>query len=389
MSLSRRAFVRSLGAGSAGALSVGWGIGRRRPALAWSLNPAPGEAATQAAQQEVIRISGNENARGPGPAAIEAMEEVLHGNVGRYGFSAPADLAEAIARRVGHGLTPENVITSTGSGALLAAGTRAYVSPSRPLVNGTPSFLSTNRTAQVLGAEIRLVPVLPDLKLDLDGMAQAANGAGMVFLCNPNNPTATAHSQADVAAFIARVKSSSPDTAILVDEAYIEYATDTTVQTAAAEALQYDDVFITRTFSKAFGMAGMRLGYAAARPATVAKLRAAWGLGNINVMTAAGALASLDDPDHMVAERDENRRVREFTINAFKDMGYEASDSQTNFLFVNIRRPAAEFRDAARDQGVMVGRDFPPMEQTHSRISLGTMEEMQRAVEIFKRILET
>ena len=368
---------------------MGWGIGRRRPALAWSLNPAPGEAATQAAQQEVIRISGNENARGPGPAAIEAMEEVLHGNVGRYGFSAPADLAEAIARRVGHGLTPENVITSTGSGALLAAGTRAYVSPSRPLVNGTPSFLSTNRTAQILGAEIRLVPVLPDLKLDLDGMAQAANGAGMVFLCNPNNPTATAHSQADVAAFIARVKSSSPDTAILVDEAYIEYATDTTVQTAAAEALQYDDVFITRTFSKAFGMAGMRLGYAAARPATVAKLRAAWGLGNINVMTAAGALASLDDPDHMVAERDENRRVREFTINAFKDMGYEASDSQTNFLFVNIRRPAAEFRDAASDQGVMVGRDFPPMEQTHSRISLGTMEEMQRAVEIFKRILET
>ena len=106
MSLSARAFVRSLGAGSAGALSVGWGIGRRRPALAWSLNPAPGEAATQAAQQEVIRISGNENARGPGPAAIEAMEEVLHGNVGRYGFSAPADLAEAIARRVGHGLTP-------------------------------------------------------------------------------------------------------------------------------------------------------------------------------------------------------------------------------------------------------------------------------------------
>ena len=91
----------------------------------------------------------------------------------------------------------------------------------------------------------------------------------------------------------------------------------------------------------------------------------------------------------MVAEREENRRVRDFTINAFKEMGYEASDSQTNFLFVNVRRPAAEFRDAARDQGVLVGRDFPPLEQTHARISLGTMEEMQQAVEVFKRILET
>ncbi len=90
----------------------------------------------------------------------------------------------------------------------------------------------------------------------------------------------------------------------------------------------------------------------------------------------------------MVAEREENRRVREFTIDAFREMGYEATDSQTNFIFVNIRRPAGEFRDAARDQGILVGRDFPPMEQTHARISLGTIEEMQEAVEVFKRILE-
>ncbi|HAK55121.1 MAG TPA: hypothetical protein DCP38_06510, partial [Acidobacteria bacterium] len=252
MSLSRRTFVRTLGAGSAGALSAAWGIGRGRTALAWSSDPV--ESAVQAATQEIIRISGNENARGPGRAAVEAMEEVLHGNVGRYGFSAPADLAEALARNTGHGLTPENVITATGSGALLQAGTRAYVSPTRPLVNATPSFLSTNRTAETLGAEIRLVPVLADLSIDLDGMAEAANGAGMVFLCNPNNPTATAHSHADIAAYIRRVKSSSPDTAILVDEAYIEYATDPAVDTAAAEALEYDDVFITRTFSKAYGM---------------------------------------------------------------------------------------------------------------------------------------
>ncbi len=136
-------------------------------------------------------------------------------------------------------------------------------------------------------------------------------------------------------------------------------------------------------------MAGLRLGYAAGRPATLAKLNAAWGLGDLNILTATAAIASLNEPDHMVAEREENSRIREFTIDAFREMGYEASDSQTNFLFVNVRQPAAEFRDAAREQGVMVGRDFPPMEQTHARISLGTMEEMERAMEVFRKILET
>ena len=391
MSLSRRAFVRSLGVGGAGALSTAWVVGRGREALAWG--PDPFEAALQAStQQEMIRIriSSNENARGPGDAALQAMRDVISGKVGRYSRGVARDeLPAAIARRVGHGLTGENILTSTGSAYILTAAVRAYVSPSKPLVNGLPSYRSPNRTARLVGADIREVPLQADLRLDLDGMARVAGGAGLVFLCNPNNPTAMAHSLADVSAFISRVKSSSPDTAILVDEAYIDYATDTTVETAAGQALQYDDVFIARTFSKAYGMAGLRIGYAAGRPATLAKLDAAWGLGDVNMLTATGAVASLNDPAHMVAEREENRRVREFTINAFREMGYEATNSQTNFIFVNIRRPAAEFRDAAREQGILIARDFPPMEQTHARISLGTMEEMQRAVEVFKKILET
>ena len=389
MSLSRRAFVQSLGFGSAGALSTAWITGRDREALTWT--PDPFEAVLQAStQQGVIRISSNENARGPGKAALDAMRKVITGDVGRYGREvANTELPAAIASRIGHGLTSENILTSTGSAGILEAGVRAYVSERKPLVNAAPSYENPTEIAGLLGAEVRRVPVAASLKLDLDGMAEAAKGAGLVFLCNPNNPTATAHSQSAVSAFIQRVKSDSPDTAILVDEAYIDYATDTTVGTAAAETLKYDDVFITRTFSKAYGMAGLRMGYAAGRPTTIAKLSAAWGLGELNILTATGAIASLNEPDHMVAEREENRRVRDFTINAFKEMGYEASDSQTNFLFVNVRQPAAEFRDAARDQGVLVGRDFPPLEQTHARISLGTMEEMQQAVEVFKRILET
>jgi histidinol-phosphate aminotransferase len=183
------------------------------------------------------------------------------------------------------------------------------------------------------------------------------------------------------------VKSSSPDTAILIDEAYIDYATDPTVGTAIGPALEHSDVFIARTFSKAYGMAGLRLGYAAGQTETLAKLQSAWGLGDVSLLTAAAAVGSLNDPAHMREEREENGRIRDYTISAFKEMGYEAAGSQTNFLFVNIGRPARDFREACAARGVRVGRDFPPMEKTHARISIGTMEEMQRAVEVFREVL--
>ena len=133
MSLSRRAFVQSLGIGSAGALSTAWITGRDREALTWT--PDPFEAVLQAStQQGVIRISSNENARGPGKAALDAMRKVITGDVGRYGREvANTELPAAIASRIGHGLTSENILTSTGSAGILEAGVRAYVSERKPL----------------------------------------------------------------------------------------------------------------------------------------------------------------------------------------------------------------------------------------------------------------
>jgi histidinol-phosphate/aromatic aminotransferase/cobyric acid decarboxylase-like protein len=107
----------------------------------------------------------------------------------------------------------------------------------------------------------------------------------------------------------------------------------------------------------------------------------------MNTLTAAGGITSLRDTAHMQEERKENARVRDFTLQAFRKMGYEASDCHTNCIFVNLGRPASEFREACRKLGVAVGRDFPPMEKTHSRISLGTMDEMQRAVDVFQKVL--
>ncbi len=387
MSLSRRAFVRTLGIGGASAFSTAWVVGHGREALAWG--PDPVEEMLQASNDTVmIILSSNENARGPGKAALDALNGRADFKVGRYQRDiSREDLPAAIAKSLGHGAQGENILVSTGSSHILEAGVRAYVSVGRPLVTGTPSYGNPARSTRAMGAEVREVPVDSNLRLDLDGMADAAQGAGLVFLCNPNNPTSASHPAEKVSAFIEHVVSSSPGTGILVDEAYIDYATDPSVGSAIAESLTYPGVFLARTFSKAYGMAGLRLGYAAGQTGTLDKLSRAWGLGEVSLLTASAAIASLNDPSHMEWEREENRKVRDFTINELGKMGFESAESQTNFLFVDIGRSAAEFREACRALGVSVGRDFPPMEQTHARISLGTMEEMQRALEVFRQVL--
>jgi histidinol-phosphate aminotransferase len=153
-------------------------------------------------------------------------------------------------------------------------------------------------------------------------------------------------------------------------------------------ALELPGVFVTRSMSKAHGMAGLRVGYALGQPETVQKISAAWELGSMNTLSAAAAAASLRDAAHIEDERRENARVREFTLQAFRDMGYQAPDTHANFVFLDLGRTAAAFRDACLEGGVRVGRDFPPLERTHSRISLGTMEEMEASVRVFRQVLQ-
>ena len=387
MSFSRRTFVRRLGLGGAGVLSSSYIIGRGREALAWETTLVQ-QTGRQPDDLKIIRINTNENARGPGPKAIEALHRGISPRVGR-GY--PPDYREELTTTIAetYGVEPENVLIATGSGAILQAGVRAYCSATKPLVSVTLTYETPAQMAERMGVGIKLIPVDSSLALDLDAMAEAANGAGMVFLCNPNNPTGTAHPASAVENFVRRVKRSSPATNILIDEAYIDYAMDPAIKTVAPLALEYAGVFITRSFSKAHGMAGLRLGYAVGQPETVQAIGQAWGLGSVNALSAAAGIASLKDPGHIERERQENSRIREFTVAAFRDMGFQATNSQTNFIFVNIGRTAEEFREACLAQGVRVGRDFPPLEKTHARISLGTMEEMQRAVQVFQKVLTT
>lgn len=380
MSLSRRGFVRSAGLGATGVLSSSLIIGRGREA--WAFEPEQ----AQVYDDGHIRISSNENARGPGPAALAALRSAMTPRMGRgYPPDHTNALVETIADR--YGVRTDNVVVGTGSGPILAAATRAFCSDTKPLVTAAPTYGTPESTARRMGAPVRSIAVDGSLGLDLDGMADAARGAGMVFVCNPNNPTGTAHPAAAIERFVRYVKRDSPETAILIDEAYLDYAFDPEVRTTAPLALEFPGVFITRSFSKAHGMAGLRVGYAIGQPETVSAIDEAWELGSMNTLSAAAAASSLRDTDHIAEERRENARIRDYTLTAFRDMGFEAPDSHTNFVFVDLRRPASDFRDACLERGVRVGRDFAPLEHRYSRISLGTMAEMQASVDVFRAVL--
>ncbi len=381
MSLSRRNFVRTLGVGGAGMLSTSFIIGRGREAMAFET-----EAAQAPDDGGIIRISSNENARGPGPKAIAALHNTISPRAGRgYPPDHRNELVDTIAEL--YGVERDSVIIGTGSGAILEAGVRAFCSAEKPLVTVAPTYGTPTSMARRIGAGITMVPVDRSLALDLDAIAEAANGEGMVFFCNPNNPTGTVHTRTAVERFVRRVQRSSPETRMLIDEAYIDYTDDPAVKTAAPLTQELPGVFITRSFSKAHGMAGLRLGYAVGQPETVRAIARAWNLGSVNTLSAVAGIASLRDPGHIDDERAENARIRDFTLQAFRDLGYEATDSHTNHIFVDLGRPSSEFRDPCLALGVRVGRDFPPMEQTHTRISLGTMEEMRQAVQVFRKVL--
>ena len=264
----------------------------------------------------------------------------------------------------------------------------AYCNGDKSLVTGDPSYGSPAQTAQRIKAPVKFIAVDPkSLALDLEGMIRASIGAGLVFLCNPNNPTSTVQTSADVEQTVRTIKQRSPETGILIDEAYLEYATKPGAFTMAKLALELPGVFVSRTFSKAYGMAGMRMGYAIGQPETMQKVGRAWGLGDISELQAVAGIAALDDKAHMaVGEGREQARAR-LDAGAVPQMGFDTPESDTNFIFVNIRRPAVEFRDGCRALGVAVGRDFPPMEKSYARISLGRMEDMEKAMPVFKQVL--
>lgn len=383
MTVARREVFRRLVPGAA-AGSILAARGRE----AWvGENRGGAYSAPPPSKPRAIRLNSNENPLGPSPRALDAIRTAFAYS-GRYPMNARpamADLRTHLAAR--HGVAQDQVALGAGSGELLDSAARAFTSSARALVAGLPTYEAPARVARRIGSGVVEVRVDDDGRLDLEKMIQAPAGAGLVFVCNPNNPTGTVHSEAAVADVVARIRKASPETVVLIDEAYHDYVTDPAYATAIPLAARLPNVLVTRTFSKAFGMAGLRIGYVVGHAVAVARL-ARWNMPyNVSAPAVAAALAAIDDDAQLAAERRRNTEARDFTTRFFRDAGMRVIESQTNFVWVDLGRPAQEFREACEKRGVLVGRAFPPFEKTHCRISIGTMEEMQRALAVFRTLL--
>lgn len=379
MPLSRRNFVSALGLGGVGLMSPPLlsGRGSEHRLAAWAAESG------EPVRVDLIRLDSNENPNGPGSRALEALQAML-GESNRYPDAGEVTLRAAIARE--HGVSAENVVLGAGSGEILRMCVEAFTSTSKHLVSASPTFEPPERFARLLGRPVVAVPVDAALRLDLDGMAAGSLGAGLVFFCNPNNPTATVHGEMAVKSFIGRIRRSSPETVILVDEAYHEYVDDRTYATAIPMAIADPRVVVSRTFSKVFGMAGLRAGYAIAHADTAGRLQAYRIGSGTNVLALATAAASISDHAHVADEQRKNREVKAYTRAFFEGAGFKVGPSDTNFLMIDLRRDPRAVRAACRENGIAVGRPFPPLD-TWLRVSIGTMSEMRQATEVFKKVL--
>ena len=381
MSISRRQFLVNTGA----AVVI---AARGYEAWAQAANDASISEVLGSSSSAELILNSNENPLGPGKHVIDAVLNALGDDgagAGRYVFAQQTATRRTIADTFG--LRPENVLLGAGSTELLRLAVETFTSIDRPLITADPSFAAGERFATLLGHPVTKIPLDRTLRVDLDAMLDASRDAGLVYLCNPNNPTATMHSGTDLRDYIDKTLSRSPSSKILIDEAYCDYVVGASYESMIDLVDRHPQLIVARTFSKAYGMAGLRLGFIAAHPETIGELAGVRGMDMYTSYPArAGAVAALGNPAHVEQERVRNQEVRKFTQAFFEAAGLEAARSHANFVFVDVGRPAAVFEKSCLERGIKIRAeyaDFP----NHVRVSLGTMDEMRYATDVFASLL--
>jgi histidinol-phosphate aminotransferase len=378
--LTRRALGRSVALGTLGAAL--W-PNAAASAMQTAMQPRRARP-TDAELKNLIRIGANENPYGVGPAAADAIRNnIVAAN--RYPGELTMMLTSTLAKF--HDVPADWIALSPGSGDVLRSATMTFTSASLPLVGAAPTFEAPARIAETLGVQVRAPKVLANGQLDLASMAAQAGGAGMVYVCNPNNPTGSIVSAAAVTDFVAQVRKVNADAIILIDEAYSDLVDDPGFASATPLIKNDKKILVSRTFSKIHGMAGLRVGYAIAQPDTLALLRKNLSMGNLAVTSIAAANASMNDSENMKKQKALNRDTRAATRQAFEKAGFTVLPSEANFIMVDIKRAVREYQNACRQAGVLIARPFPPLD-TYARVTIGTVEEMAKATPILLSLLK-
>lgn len=389
--MSRRRFAHLLGAGAA-LVAARSNLGLAVAAARDSAFSAPG----------VVRLSSNENPYGPSPAALKAMTGAFD-LAWRYPDEQVETLVDMLAKI--NGVNSDQILIGNGSGEILKVCASAFTGPmandnravelARPtrgpalqfipgrgkLVVADPTFEAILNHARINRAEVIKVPLTPVFAHDLRKMMAAAS-EGLIYVCNPNNPTASITPKNDLRDLIYK---SPKQTMILVDEAYHHYADGPDYESVIPMVKEHPNLIVARTFSKIYGMAGLRCGYCIAQAETIQRLRPHQTWDSANIMAVVAAMASLNDPDQVGNGRRLNTQTKQFVISELNKLGYQPIPSQANFIMVDVKRPVLPLITGLRERRVQVGRLFPSL-PNHMRVTIGKQPEMETFLAAFREV---
>jgi histidinol-phosphate aminotransferase len=389
--VSRRSFMRILGAASAAATSF--------PAFAAVQQPSPA-AAPQGGRRgmggmsdmgemrqlppDTVIISSNENPLGPAQSALTAICSTAPLG-GRYHYEETMKTLTVFNEI--YGLKRGYSALFPGSGGPLDLALMSNIGPDKPLVYGDPSYEQGFRAADAMKAPKFPVPLTATYAHGVKAMVKAHPSPGAYYIVNPNNPTGTMTPKEDIVWLLNNKPAGS---VVIVDEAYHHFSNDDSCIDLVA---QDKDIIILRTFSKIYGMAGIRAGFAVARPDLLAKFQtvstAGRSLASISIVSAAAARASLQDKDLVPLRKKINSDIRSETLEFLTKKGYKIlPGSQANMFMVDVKRPGNEFKNAMLKENVAIGRSWPAM-PNYVRVTVGTKQEMERFQSAFVKCMDT
>lgn len=327
---------------------------------------------------DVIKLASNENPLGPAPAAIEALKEHAPG-VSLYPDGACFALKKALAAHLG--IDPDYLIIGNGSDEILKLLAEAFLSPQDEVIISSTTFGEYAYASHLMGARIVTVPT-HEYTYDLEAMAGAVTQkTKIIFVCNPNNPTGTYVNGNAVEKFMRRIPE---DVIVVFDEAYYEYVEAEDFPATLRYVKEGRNVLVLRTFSKIYGLAGLRVGYGVGRPELVDLISRVREPFNVNLLAQKAAFAALGDAEHVLRSRETNHAGKQFLSQRLADMGFNPLPSQANFLFVDVRTDAQQLFKAMLKQGVIVRSGEIFGEPAFIRVTIGARPQNERFIQALK-----
>lgn len=341
----------------------------------------PGRTVEEASKDnggiEMIKLGSNESQIGPSPMAVKAMTEMAAGS-NTYPNAVAGDLGEALADY--YGLEPANIVCGNGSSTVLDAICKAYVNPGEEVLFCMPSFQIYQMFTEEMDGVPVVVPLDENLKFDLKALKEKiTDKTKLIMICNPNNPTGSFLTGRELSDFI---KDLPKHVICVVDEAYIEYATDPECA-SMIPLINYYNVIVVRTFSKIWGLAGARVGYAVASEELAKYIRSCICAFNVNKMVIAGAIASLKDKEFLQKSWEINKEGKEYLTEEMEKLGWHVWPTQSNFIYVTeTTMDAAEIAKEMEKRGIIIRGNMG-----YLRITIGTMEQNRKMIAAFRDLL--